>query len=71
MKARNIGSNSKMTEIAARKRKMGDRKDKTAPKWPSIKPKNNLHVTRLRDFDLFTVTISPFFYSIFFILFCE
>jgi hypothetical protein len=43
---------------------MGDRKDKTAPKWPSIKPKNNLHVTRLRDFDLFTVTISPFFSSL-------
>jgi hypothetical protein len=63
-KARNIGSNSKMTEIVARKRKMGDRKDKTAPKWPSIKPKNNLHVTRLRDFDLFTVTISPFFSSL-------
>ncbi|GAU15487.1 hypothetical protein TSUD_45250 [Trifolium subterraneum] len=50
-----IGSNSKMTEIVARKRKMGDRKEKTAPKWHSIKPKNNLHVTPLRDFDLFTV----------------
>ncbi|CAK8573585.1 unnamed protein product [Lathyrus sativus] len=49
-----------MTEIAAKKRKMGDRKEttplnKTAPKWPSIKPKNNLQITTLRDFDLFTV----------------
>lgn len=57
-----------MTEIAGKKRKMGDRKgttalSKTAPKWPSIKPKSNLQITTLRDFDLFTVTNSFFFFS--------
>jgi hypothetical protein len=40
---------------------MGERKETTTdPKWPSIKPKNNLHITRLRDFDLFTVTYYSF-----------
>lgn len=44
------------TSRRGRKRKMGERKETTTdPKWPSIKPKNNLHITRLRDFDLFTV----------------
>jgi len=50
-------------ESVGRKRKMGERKETTTdPKWPSIKSKNNLHITRLRDFDLFTVTIQPFFF---------
>ncbi|KAK7280017.1 hypothetical protein RJT34_25079 [Clitoria ternatea] len=48
-----------MTEISTRKRKMGDTKEtaptKPAAKWPSIKPKKNLQITPLRDFDLFTV----------------
>ncbi|ESW15352.1 hypothetical protein PHAVU_007G065700 [Phaseolus vulgaris] len=42
-----------------KKRKMGDTEDtapkKPAAKWPLIKPKKNLQITRLRDFDLFTV----------------
>ncbi|XP_004496624.1 uncharacterized protein [Cicer arietinum] len=41
-----------MTEMVSRKRKMGDRKE---TKWPLIKSKKNLQITRLRDFDLFTV----------------
>ncbi|XP_023754785.1 uncharacterized protein LOC111903241 [Lactuca sativa] len=46
------------------KRRMGDRKKdggnakkskKTESNWPLIKPKSNLRVTRLKDYDLFTV----------------
>ncbi|KAJ6971161.1 hypothetical protein NC653_035438 [Populus alba x Populus x berolinensis] len=37
----------------AKRRKMGDRK--AAEKWPLIKPKKNLQITRLKDNDLFTV----------------
>ncbi|KAL9375866.1 hypothetical protein Peur_032745 [Populus x canadensis] len=37
----------------AKRRKMGDRK--AAEKWPLIKPKKNLQITRLKDTDLFTV----------------
>ncbi|XP_019442164.1 PREDICTED: uncharacterized protein LOC109346818 [Lupinus angustifolius] len=48
-----------MTERATtRNRKMEERvseKPAAEPKWPSIKPKNNLQITRFRDFDLFTV----------------
>ncbi|CAJ1977115.1 unnamed protein product [Sphenostylis stenocarpa] len=50
-----------MTErpTPTRKRKMGDTEEtapkKPAVKWPLIKPKKNLQITRLRDFDLFTV----------------
>ncbi|KAK7343652.1 hypothetical protein VNO77_12562 [Canavalia gladiata] len=47
------------SERPKRKRKMGDTKEtaskKPAAKWPSIKPKKNLQITRFRDFDLFTV----------------
>ncbi|XP_028768522.1 uncharacterized protein LOC114726124 isoform X2 [Neltuma alba] len=45
--------------MLTKKRKMGDRKEKdsnkTAQKWPVIKPKKNLQITRLKDSDLFTV----------------
>ncbi|KAL2324484.1 hypothetical protein Fmac_023542 [Flemingia macrophylla] len=34
---------------------MGDTKEIASPKWPHIKPKMNLQITRLQDFDLFTV----------------
>lgn len=41
---------------------MGDRKKKESrskkprtSEWPSIKPKSNLEITRLKDNDLFTV----------------
>ncbi|GKU89418.1 hypothetical protein SLEP1_g3556 [Rubroshorea leprosula] len=45
-----------MAEPETRKRKMGDRREAPkATKWPTIKPKQNLHVTRLKDTDLFTV----------------
>lgn len=64
-----------MTERPTRKRKMGDTKEratkKPAAKWPLIKPKKNLQISRLRDFDLFTVTIPPssfnfeFFFSLY------
>ncbi|PIN13724.1 hypothetical protein CDL12_13646 [Handroanthus impetiginosus] len=44
------------------KRKMGDRKKaasnankKTKTEWPSIKPKSNLQITRLKDDDLITI----------------
>ncbi|KAI6696256.1 hypothetical protein NL676_016375 [Syzygium grande] len=52
---------------AKRKRKMGDGRDKarssktkpspspTIAKWPLVKPKQDLHITRLKDTDLFTV----------------
>ena len=55
-----------------KKRKMGDTEDtapkKPAAKWPLIKPKKNLQITRLRDFDLFTVKI-PSSLSVQFLLF--
>ncbi|KAJ9539699.1 hypothetical protein OSB04_026205 [Centaurea solstitialis] len=47
-----------------KKRKMGDRKKDgkigkksktTDSNWPAIKPKSNLRINRLKDFDLFTV----------------
>ncbi|KAL7107216.1 hypothetical protein ACP275_06G040200 [Erythranthe tilingii] len=44
------------------KRKMGDRKrpantanKKTKIEWPSVKPKSNLQINRLKDDDLFTI----------------
>lgn len=45
-----------------KKRKMGDRReaDASKTKWPNIKPKKNLQITRLKDTDLFTVR---FFWS--------
>ncbi|XP_048326464.2 uncharacterized protein LOC107414416 [Ziziphus jujuba] len=47
-----------MAEAGTKKRKMGERRGNsaaTAPKWPLIKPKQNLQITRLKDTDLFTV----------------
>lgn len=53
------------------KRKMGDgrekaKKSKTKPspsptiaKWPVVKPKQDLQITRLKDTDLFTVRLPP------------
>ncbi|XP_054783656.1 uncharacterized protein LOC129290747 [Prosopis cineraria] len=45
--------------MLTKKRKMGDGKEadssKAAQKWPVIKPKKNLQITRLKDSDLFTV----------------
>ncbi|XP_044467378.1 uncharacterized protein LOC123197243 isoform X2 [Mangifera indica] len=44
-----------------KRRKMGERKEakntkkSAATKWPNIKPKQNLQITRLKDTDLFTV----------------
>ncbi|XP_020208709.1 uncharacterized protein LOC109793659 isoform X1 [Cajanus cajan] len=42
-------------ERRTRKRKMGDTKETASARWPLIKPKKDLQITRLRDFDLFTV----------------
>lgn len=43
------------------KRKMGERRNektkKTRTEWPSIKPKSNLEVTRLKGNDLLTVCL--------------
>ncbi|KAG4907855.1 hypothetical protein JHK84_056378 [Glycine max] len=51
-----------MTEKSTRKRKMGDTEEtapkKPAAKWPLIKPKKNLQISHLLDFDLFSV-INP------------
>ncbi|KAH1191091.1 hypothetical protein GmHk_20G058469 [Glycine max] len=48
-----------MTEKSTRKRKMGDTEEtapkKPAAKWPLIKPKKNLQISHLLDFDLFSV----------------
>ncbi|KAK9914166.1 hypothetical protein M0R45_037958 [Rubus argutus] len=52
---------SGVAETETRKRKMGERREadsnskKTTPKWPTIKPKQNVQITRLKDNDLFTV----------------
>jgi hypothetical protein len=45
----------------AKRRKMGDRK--AAEKWPLIKPKKNLQITRLKDTDLFTVSLGLFIWT--------
>ncbi|RZB44069.1 hypothetical protein D0Y65_054213 [Glycine soja] len=51
-----------MTKKSTRKRKMGDTEEtapkKPAAKWPLIKPKKNLQISHLLDFDLFSV-INP------------
>ncbi|XP_039045227.1 uncharacterized protein LOC120184958 [Hibiscus syriacus] len=45
-----------MAEAGTKKRKLGDRtKARTTAKWPFVKPKLELQVTRLQDNDLFTV----------------
>ncbi|XP_028220060.1 uncharacterized protein LOC114401685 [Glycine soja] len=48
-----------MTKKSTRKRKMGDTEEtapkKPAAKWPLIKPKKNLQISHLLDFDLFSV----------------
>ncbi|XWS50614.1 hypothetical protein CRYUN_Cryun12cG0101500 [Craigia yunnanensis] len=50
-----------MAEAGTKKRKMGERravdnkKATTKAKWPVVKPKLNLQITRLKDNDLFTV----------------
>lgn len=50
------------TEESKKKRKMGERRRRTTttdatrkPQWPLVRPKPNLQITRLKDFDLFTV----------------
>ncbi|XP_022765522.1 uncharacterized protein LOC111310367 isoform X2 [Durio zibethinus] len=49
-----------MAEAGTKKRKMGerraadDKKTTTKAKWPAVKPKLNLQITRLKDNDLFT-----------------
>ncbi|GAV61836.1 2OG-FeII_Oxy_3 domain-containing protein [Cephalotus follicularis] len=52
-----------MAEKGAKKRKIGERRGtdfnnsttKGMTKWPTIKPKQNLEITRLKETDLFTV----------------
>lgn len=47
-----------MAEAGTKKRKMGDRRpadNKSATKWPVVKPKSNLQITRLKADDLITV----------------
>lgn len=59
------------------KRKMGDRKrtatpnKKTKSDWPSIKPKSNLKITRLKDDDLITVSYPFHIFTEFFLFFFE
>jgi len=59
---------------AKAKRKMRDGRDKAKnskmtkpspaiPKWPLVKPKQDLQITRLKDTDLFTVRIPPLSFS--------
>lgn len=65
-----------MAEIPERKkRKMGERreagtkKQTIASRWPLIKSKKNLQITRLKDKDLFTVRIlSTCSHFLFFVL---
>ncbi|KAK8495132.1 hypothetical protein V6N12_047128 [Hibiscus sabdariffa] len=44
-----------MAEAATKKRAADNKKAPTKPKWPLLQPKFNLHITRLKDHDLFTV----------------
>lgn len=68
-----FGNKKEKTEVVSwmadpgtgtKRRKMGERKEakntkkSAATKWPNIKPKQNLQITRLKDTDLFTVSLS-------------
>ncbi|GMN44691.1 hypothetical protein TIFTF001_013883 [Ficus carica] len=48
-----------MAETGTKRKRMGEKGGaifpKTTSNWPAIKPKQNLHITRLKDTDLFTV----------------
>ncbi|KAJ7970037.1 2-oxoglutarate (2OG) and Fe(II)-dependent oxygenase superfamily protein [Quillaja saponaria] len=52
-------SSSWERRLTQAKRKMGDRRErdskKSATKWPALKPKQNLQITRLKNNDLLTV----------------
>ncbi|KAE8724024.1 putative Peroxidase [Hibiscus syriacus] len=44
-----------MAEAATKRRAADNKKAPAKPKWPVLQPKLNLHITRLKDHDLFTV----------------